>query len=84
MLVDAEEFGATRKEIMQAFEEKNIEARPTWKPMHLQPVFQQHRAYEGAVSEELFQKGICLPSGTNMTEDDLDRVVSVIRECAGS
>jgi len=82
-----------------ALEAENIEARPVWKPMHLQPVFQMEgfrakgvrlkagkKRYEarvvgGEVAEDLFNRGLCLPSGTAMTNEDLDRVVSVILDC---
>jgi dTDP-4-amino-4,6-dideoxygalactose transaminase len=58
--------------------EENIDSRPPWKPMHLQPVF-SHAPYYGAqVSEKLFETGLCLPSGSNLTENDLDRVVSTV------
>lgn len=62
-----------------ALEKENIEARPVWKPMHMQPVFKGCRVVGGAVSEEIFAKGLCLPSGSNLTRSDQDRVVEVIR-----
>ena len=64
-----------------ALEAENIEARPVWKPMHLQPVFKKCRLTGGEVAEDLFNRGLCLPSGTAMTEEDLDRVISVILSC---
>lgn len=67
--------------IRLALEAENIEARPLWKPMHLQPVFKGMPAYVSGVSERLFSTGLCLPSGTAMEKDDMDRVVSVIMEC---
>src|SRR3954452_23691670 len=63
-LVNADTFGATRDEILAALAAQNIEARPTWKPMHLQPVFQDCVARGGAVSADLFRRGLCLPSGS--------------------
>jgi dTDP-4-amino-4,6-dideoxygalactose transaminase len=57
----------------------NIESRPLWKPMHLQPVFQTLPAYVNGVSEKLFQTGLCLPSGSNLTDGDIERVVKIIR-----
>lgn len=122
VLITPEEFGADREEVRLALEEQNIEARPIWKSMHLQPVFQiAHRAegpsgiqtentfhgvniaqsesadytdyaesrkqrYKarvvgGEVAEHLFNRGLCLPSGTQMTEEDLNRVIEVIRSC---
>jgi dTDP-4-amino-4,6-dideoxygalactose transaminase len=64
-----------------ALEKENIESRPIWKPMHMQPVFEGCRVRGGAVSEDLFKRGLCLPSGTQLTEEDLNRVVNVIRSC---
>ena len=77
--VDPAQFGATREDIRLALEDENIESRPLWKPMHLQPVFASYEHVGGAVAEALFRDGLCLPSGTALTEADLDRVVSVIR-----
>jgi dTDP-4-amino-4,6-dideoxygalactose transaminase len=80
--VDPKAFGATREDIRRALEAKDIEARPVWKPMHLQPVFKECRARGGAVSEELFEKGLCLPSGSALTQEERERVVEVVRGCA--
>ena len=77
--VDPAGFGADREAIRLALEAENIEARPVWKPMHLQPVFAGCEAVGGAVAEKLFRDGLCLPSGSNLTEADLARVVEVIR-----
>jgi dTDP-4-amino-4,6-dideoxygalactose transaminase len=78
ILVDPEEFGATAEHIRLALEKENIESRPLWKPLHLQPVFDGCRAVGGSVSEYLFERGLCLPSGTALTEDQLDRVATLI------
>lgn len=78
--VDPLVFGADRETIRLALEEQNIESRPVWKPMHLQPAFRGCRMRGGAVCEDLFRKGLCLPSGTAMTDQDLRRVASVIRQ----
>ena len=80
-LVDPKELGVNTHVLREALEAENIEARPLWKPMHLQPVFKGCRVYGGDVSEELFRLGLCLPSGTAMTENELDRVVEAIRMC---
>jgi dTDP-4-amino-4,6-dideoxygalactose transaminase len=81
-----------------ALEAENIESRPVWKPMHLQPVFDIcengngwndcngkkryfARAVRGTVSEDLFERGLCLPSGTAMSRSDLDRVIDIVRGC---
>ena len=56
----------------------NIESRPVWKPMHLQPVFKRCRAYGGAVSEDFFRRGICLPSGAGLTRRQLDVIAHAL------
>jgi dTDP-4-amino-4,6-dideoxygalactose transaminase len=81
ILIDPKKFGAERETVRLALEAENIESRPVWKPMHLQPVFRGCRVVGGAVSEDLFARGLCLPSGTAMTEEDLERVIRVIRSC---
>lgn len=68
----------TTEELMSAFSEKNIETRPLWKPMHLQPVFKDCPYYGKNVAEELFNQGLCLPSGSNLTNDDKKRIKNVI------
>lgn len=78
--IDAEQFGATPQEIQKALDAANIESRPVWKPLHLQPVFAGCECRGGAVAEDLFNRGLCLPSGSAMTDDDLDRVIRVIQE----
>jgi dTDP-4-amino-4,6-dideoxygalactose transaminase len=77
--VDPAQFGATREDIRLALEREDIESRPLWKPMHLQPIFAGCDVVGGAVAEALFRDGLCLPSGTAMTEADLARVAAVIR-----
>ncbi len=76
--VDPAESGVDREMIRRALEAENIEARPLWKPMHCQPVFAGCEAVGGAVAEELFAEGLCLPSGSNLSEVDLARVAGVI------
>lgn len=114
VLINPDEFGADRETVRLALEEENIESRPVWKPMHMQPVFGlaadtrrntptfyprtsrgkkglhfveklpdqkiQAKAIGGEVAEDLFSRGLCLPSGTQMTEADLERVVHIIKE----
>jgi dTDP-4-amino-4,6-dideoxygalactose transaminase len=70
----------TREDLRLALWEDNIESRPLWKPMHMQPVFKDCPYYGGKVSEELFETGLCLPSGSNLTEDDKKRIKSKINE----
>lgn len=81
ILITPEEFGADREAVQLALEAENIEARPMWKPMHLQPVFKNNRCIGGEVAEDLFNRGLCLPSGTAMTDEDLNRVIEVILSC---
>jgi len=78
--VDPQAFGADREAIRVALEEANIESRPLWKPMHLQPVFASCEVVGGAVAKALFRDGLCLPSGTAMTQADIERVVAVVRD----
>ncbi|WP_282042545.1 DegT/DnrJ/EryC1/StrS family aminotransferase [Winogradskyella flava] len=68
----------TREKLRLALEKENIESRPLWKPMHLQPVFKDAPSYCNGVADDLFQKGLCLPSGSNLTPEQLDRVISTI------
>jgi pyridoxal phosphate-dependent aminotransferase EpsN len=79
LTVDQREYGASSTTLRQALETSNIEARPVWKPMHLQPVFRGFPAVGGSVSEDLFARGICLPSGSSLTEAELERVCDVVR-----
>lgn len=83
ILVDPQEFGADRETIRLALERENIEARPVWKPMHLQPVFAGCDRFGGDVAEDLFNRGLCLPSGSNLTPSDLERVAVAVCRCAG-
>ncbi len=69
-----------REKIRLALLEVNIESRPLWKPMHLQPIFSNNPSYTNGTSNNLFERGLCLPSGSNLTEEDLTRVVSVIKK----
>lgn len=71
--------GITREDIRLALERENIETRPLWKPMHLQPIFKEAPCWVNGVSERLFDRGLCLPSGSNLTAADLQRVVFSIR-----
>ena len=84
VLISSAEFGAPPEDIRLALEAENIEARPLWKPMHLQPVFRGRRVRGGAISEDLFARGLCLPSGTAMEDTDVDRVCDVFRRCRSS
>lgn len=79
MLVDPTGFGADREQIRLHLESHNIESRPLWKPMHLQPVFRRYTSVGGAVAESLFDRGLCLPSGTALTDDQLEHITGLIR-----
>ena len=69
-----------REQLRLHLEKDNIESRPLWKPMHLQPVFKDCKSYVNGVSEDLFNRGLCLPSGTAMTTEDLKRIVKKVKE----
>ena len=69
----------TREQLRLALENENIESRPLWKPMHLQPVFERNKSYVNGVSEDLFEKGLCLPSGSSMDLEDLERICRIIK-----
>lgn len=71
--------GVSHEDLRLAFEKENIECRPLWKPMHLQPVFKNSPYYGNQVAESLFEKGLCLPSGSNLTDEDRERISKVIK-----
>jgi dTDP-4-amino-4,6-dideoxygalactose transaminase len=81
IVVAPDQFGATREDIRLALERENIESRPIWKPMHMQPVFQKCRVCGGRFSEQLFRDGLCLPSGSSLTDSDQQRVIDIVRDC---
>jgi dTDP-4-amino-4,6-dideoxygalactose transaminase len=70
--------GFDRKDLRLELLKNNIESRPLWKPMHLQPIFKESPFYGSNISEDLFNNGLCLPSGSNLTGDDKRRIKSVI------
>jgi len=80
--VDAAALGVDRDGLIRALEAENIESRPVWKPMHLQPVFDGVECVGGDVAADLFQHGICLPSSTNLSDEDLQRVIVTVRRAA--
>ena len=81
--IDPAAFGADREQARLHLESLEIEARPAWKPMHLQPVFAEATAVGGSVSETIFDEGLCLPSGSAMTDDDVERVVDALLNSRG-
>jgi len=82
LTVDPELCGVTRDEIIDALEKQNIEARPVWKPMHLQPLYSKCQYYphnrKQSYSDQLFKNGLCLPSGSNLNKEEQERIISVI------
>jgi len=81
--VDEAVFGASPVEVREHLEQLNIEARPAWKPMHRQPLFADDEARGGTVADDIFRRGLCIPSGSAMTDADVDRVVGGVLECRG-
>jgi pyridoxal phosphate-dependent aminotransferase EpsN len=81
--IDPGAAGVDREQVRLHLEEANVEARPVWKPMHLQPVFATYPVYGGRVAENLFEEGLCLPSGSSLTSSERDRVIALIREVFG-
>ena len=79
ILIDPKQTGFDREQLRLRLEEGNIESRPLWKPMHLQPVFASCPYYGGSVSKELFERGLCLPSGSALSDDEISRVTEVIK-----
>lgn len=80
IVIAPEVIGKTREDLRLAFLNESIESRPLWKPMHLQPVFADAPYYGKQVAEELFNNGLCLPSGSNLTEEDRERIRAVIEK----
>ena len=84
LTINPEQIGVNRTEIIDALAEENIEARPVWKPMHLQPLFEAYAYYpheeDFSVSDQLFETGLCLPSGSNMTKEQQEKVIKIIQD----
>jgi pyridoxal phosphate-dependent aminotransferase EpsN len=78
LTINHKAFGADREQVRIALAKQQIESRPVWKPLHLQPVFAECKCFGGVVAEDLFAHGLCLPSGSNLTHKDLERVVDGI------
>jgi dTDP-4-amino-4,6-dideoxygalactose transaminase len=79
LLIDPAKAGIDREAIRLALEQENIESRPLWKPMHRQPVFANSPAYINGVSDKLFEQGLCLPSGSNLTSEQLSSVMEIVK-----
>jgi pyridoxal phosphate-dependent aminotransferase EpsN len=82
-LLEEREFGCSRDELIGALNAANIESRPVWKPMHLQPLYAHSEHFGGAVAEDLFRRGICLPSSSSLTDQQQLHVVNAVRRTAG-
>ena len=82
LTIDETAFGATPEQVRLALDAENIESPPVWKPMHMQPVYAEYEAVGGEVAEDLFARGLCLPSGSSMTDEEIERVLQVVERCA--
>jgi pyridoxal phosphate-dependent aminotransferase EpsN len=80
LTIDPVACGVDREQVRQALAKQQIEVRPVWKPLHLQPVFAECESIGGAIATDLFNHGLCLPSGSNLTNEDLERVICAIKE----
>jgi dTDP-4-amino-4,6-dideoxygalactose transaminase len=76
LTIDPNAFGSNREKVRVMLAQQQIESRPVWKPLHLQPVFSEYECIGGEVAEDLFAQGLCLPSGSNLTDEELERVIS--------
>jgi pyridoxal phosphate-dependent aminotransferase EpsN len=83
-LIDEREFGSSRDALIRALDEANVESRPVWKPMHLQPLYAGCERYGGEVAEDLFRRGICLPSSSSLPEEDQLYVINSVRRTVGA
>jgi pyridoxal phosphate-dependent aminotransferase EpsN len=81
-LVDEEQFGCSRDQLIHELDAANVESRPVWKPMHLQPLFSAAERYRGEVAEDLFRRGICLPSSSSLSDAEQLRVINEVRSAA--
>jgi pyridoxal phosphate-dependent aminotransferase EpsN len=81
--IDGAKFGASRDSVIAALAAENIEARPVWKPMHLQPLYHTAECFGGSVAEDAYVNGICLPSSSSLDAASQDTVISAVRRCAG-
>ena len=81
LTIESTAIGTSRDQIIHALADADIEARPLWKPLHLQPAFKEFTVFGGKFSESIFNNGLCLPSGSSMKPKDRARVVKTIRSC---
>ena len=83
-LVEETEFGVSRDALIATLDDANVESRPVWKPMHLQPLYRDCECYGGSVAADLFRKGICLPSSSSLSLEDQLRVINAVRMLVGA
>jgi pyridoxal phosphate-dependent aminotransferase EpsN len=83
-LIDQPEFACSRDELIKALDEAGVESRPVWKPMHLHPLYGQCECFGGRVAEDLYLRGICLPSSSSLSEEDQLRVINGVRKRVGA
>jgi pyridoxal phosphate-dependent aminotransferase EpsN len=83
-LIEEKQFGVSRDALIQALDEARIESRPVWKPMHIQPLYRAAERYGGDVAEDVFARGICLPSSSSLSDDEQRRVIHAVRAVAAS
>ena len=83
-LIDEKEFGTARDALIRVLDEQNVESRPVWKPMHLQPLYIRCGRFGGEVAEDLFKRGICLPSSSSLSEKDQLHVINSVRGAVGA
>ena len=83
IVLDPTVVGVGPEQVMAALAAEDIESRPLWKPMHLQPVFAGARAFVNGTSQRLFETGVALPSGSGLTDGDIERVIGVLKETLG-
>jgi pyridoxal phosphate-dependent aminotransferase EpsN len=81
--IDETAFGRSRDSLISALDRDAIESRPVWKPMHLQPLYQKAEHFGGEIAEDLFRRGICLPSSSSLSREDQLRVIASVRSAAG-
>ena len=79
IVIDTKALGKSSADLRIALEQENIECRPLWKPMHMQPIFEQYPYYGAKVSQQLFENGLCLPSGSNLTDNDKIRISNALK-----
>jgi pyridoxal phosphate-dependent aminotransferase EpsN len=83
-LIDAAALGSSRDALIRHLDQASVESRPVWKPMHLQSLYARREHFGGNVAEDLYRRGICLPSSSSLTEEDQLYVINCVRRAAGA